>query len=639
MQTASRMPFSSTNNQQPDAFDFLAARLPVADLTAAAIAGELPTAVVEEPPVKHNGNGSPHGLFDQLTRALYRRSNRHVLLTGLKGIGKTTVVRELARQAAHGKIPFLADRRFLWIDAKNVGPEDSRGCLETILTVTEGQPNTVLCLDGLDALIKRPQGGTNKPLLRAAAAKPGLSIIGILSRWEFNDLIAGDAEMLELFTRIEVGEPNEQTTQAIAQQNARRLESEYGLTVEEPAINRAVALASNYILNASHPAKAIRVLEQCCDEKHYELTQVEGSTPAAASSRGAVSAEDVVHVVAAMTGIPAETLSGETGEADYEAALSANVVGQPEPVRAVATELQLIKAGLNEPGKPASVLLLAGMTGVGKTELAKRLAELYSTSKQLNTYSMGNFTEPHTVSGIIGVPPGYVGHEQGGRLINELNADPYSVFLLDEAEKAHPNVWKPFLNLFDEGWIEDQRGVRAYADRAIFILTTNAGDRQIEQMTRSGKPEEEITERVKTILSKVKQERSSQPVFTPQFLARLRSTIVFGPLDEEAMKGIARVKITQMQTLWRQKREKQIEVPEQLIQHIGHKAHQLNEQAQGKEGGRIVRKLITDLIEIKIQQAATDAPAEYKECSTVQLVFEADEGEADSAEIEVRFCD
>jgi ATP-dependent Clp protease ATP-binding subunit ClpA len=125
------------------------------------------------------------------------------------------------------------------------------------------------------------------------------------------------------------------------------------------------------------------------------------------------------------------------------------------------------------------VLLFAGMTGVGKTELAKRIAELYSTSKRLTTYAMGNFTEPHSVSGIIGVPPGYVGHEDGGRLINELNADPYSVFLLDEAEKCHPNVWKPFLNLFDEGWIMGHRGVKAHADRAIFILTTNAGDKTI----------------------------------------------------------------------------------------------------------------------------------------------------------------
>src|SRR5690606_11550156 len=149
------------------------------------------------------------------------------------------------------------------------------------------------------------------------------------------------------------------------------------------------------------------------------------------------------------TGVPVETLSGDGGSADYEAALKASVVGQTEAVEVVATELKLIKAGLTEPDRPASVLLFAGMTGVGKTELAKALAWLYSPMGRLHVYSMGNFTKPHTVSGIIGVPPGYVCHDHGGRLVNELNADPYAVFLLDEAEKAHPNMWKPFLNLFD----------------------------------------------------------------------------------------------------------------------------------------------------------------------------------------------
>ena len=167
---------------------------------------------------------------------------------------------------------------------------------------------------------------------------------------------------------------------------------------------------------------------------------------------------------------------------------------------------------------------------------------------------MGNYTEPHSVSGIIGVPPGYVGHEHGGRLINELNADPYSVFLLDEAEKAHPNVWKPFLNLFDEGWIEDQRGIRAHADRAIFILTTNAGDQTIAQMARSGRSEDEISEHVKNTLSRVRHERSSQPVFTPQFLARIRRILVFAPLNESAMTGICRKQVQTMQSLWKQHR-------------------------------------------------------------------------------------
>ena len=312
-------------------------------------------------------------------------------------------------------------------------------------------------------------------------------------------------------------------------------------------------------------------------------------------------------------------MAGESDEVDFESALTAAVMGQEEAVRQTANELRLIKAGLSEPGKPAAVLLFAGMTGVGKTELAKRIAELYSTSRRLQIYSMGNFTEPHSVSGIIGVPPGYVGHEEGGRLINELNADPYSVFLLDEAEKCHPNIWKPFLNLFDEGWIVDQRGVKAYADRAIFILTTNAGERNIAQMAKSGKPREEIAEKVKQALSRVRHERSTQPVFPPQFLSRIKRTVVFNPLDEEAMIGITQRACDRMRHLWQQKREKQIDVEADLIQSIGRRAHQLNEQINGDEGGRIVRKLVSDLIESRVQDAAMEDSDSYRRCRAIRV--------------------
>lgn len=252
------------------------------------------------------------------------------------------------------------------------------------------------------------------------------------------------------------------------------------------------------------------------------------------------------------------------------------------------------------------------MTGVGKTELAKQIAALHSTSKRLQVYTMGNFTESHTVSGIIGVPAGYVGHEQGGRLINELNADPYSVFLLDEAEKAHPNVWKPFLNLFDEGWIVDQRGIKAYADRAIFILTTNAGDQSIAQMYRSGKPDQEVAENVRNMLSRVRQERSSQPFFSPQFLARIKRTLVFRPLDESAMLGIARKIVSDMQRLWLRRREKQVDVREDVVTTIAAQAHARNEQSGGREGGRIVRKLISAWIENEIQRQSMLRPSDYK---------------------------
>lgn len=580
----------------------VAAMLPMEDLTAAAKAGRLPQGIIF-------GSST---WFDETIRALYRKTRRHVLITGPKGVGKTTFVRELAKIATTGEVPFLLHKRFVWIDCQYVSREDSRACLESIIQFTLGQRNLVLCLDGLSSLIRRSGGEDNKVLLKSALARPGLQILAVLSKWDFNDLIGSDAELLECFTRIELEEPQGEVLLKAVQAIARGLEEEFRLRIPAPLVQRSVTLCSGYLLNEHFPAKAARLLRHLCEDLDFDRTQrgseVNEATP-----------QKLVQIVAASTGIPETTLFGEADQPDFDAALSSEVFGQDAAVAAVAAELRLIRAGLVDPNKPATVLLFAGMTGVGKTELAKRLAELYSTSRRLQTYPMGNFTEPHSVSGIIGVPPGYVGHDQGGRLVNDLNSDPYSVFLLDEGEKAHPNIWVPFLNLFDEGWLIDQRGRKAYADRAIFVLTTNAGADPISQMTASGHTEQEIEDRVRGMLGRIRHERSSQPVFTPQFLARIRKVIVFRPLDEAAMESICRKLITNIQRSWLTRREKRIDVSDDVIRIIAKHGHDLNQKSVGREGGRIIRKLLSEHLEGRIQTEATHASAAYALCNRITV--------------------
>jgi ATP-dependent Clp protease ATP-binding subunit ClpC len=215
------------------------------------------------------------------------------------------------------------------------------------------------------------------------------------------------------------------------------------------------------------------------------------------------------------------------------------------------------------------------------------------------------------------VPAGYVGHDQGGRLVNELNADPYGVFLLDEADKSHPDVMQPFLNLFDEGWLYDQRGVKAYADRAIFILTTNVGQRQVADMFKAGKSIDEITHSMKETLSRIRHNKSSRPVFTPEFLARIKRIIVFRPLDQTAMLAITRKLVAEMTRDWLAKRQKNLVLPDTILKAIGEKGHAINERSQGKEGGRILRKLLAEIIEAPIQRAISNDMDGYRSCKNV----------------------
>jgi ATP-dependent Clp protease ATP-binding subunit ClpA len=239
---------------------------------------------------------------------------------------------------------------------------------------------------------------------------------------------------------------------------------------------------------------------------------------------------------------------------------------------------------------------------------------------------MGNFVEPHSVSGIIGSPVGYIGYERGGRLINELTADPYCVVLLDEAEKAHPDVWKPFLNLFDEGWIDDQRGVRAYGDRAIFIMTSNAGADVIAKLTAAWKTTEEISDAVKDHLPTLRHRHNNEQVFPPEFLARIRRTIVFRPLDRAAMLGICRKMLAKRERFWSAERDRRLVVPDALIDFIATICDTANRTSQGREGGRIVDKKLIELVDDSIIREAMRQPERYRACQSIELAFSRPSG-------------
>ncbi|WP_229378720.1 AAA family ATPase [Streptomyces sp. VRA16 Mangrove soil] len=560
--------------------------------------------------------------FDPLCRALHRSESNHVLITGLPGVGTTTLLRELARRAAAGEIPFLRRKRFLRVDCRDVAEEESAAQLAGLIGHVEGRTDMVVCVDGLGPLLRGPRGTTHVLELRRALAERRLHLVGVLAPTDYEDLLAADHELRDLTSRIDMTEPDRDSARAMVRQAADSLADEFGVQVEDRAVDRAVVLAGEFIAHRKLPQSAVRVLRRACEDLHYARDQLD-------DPRTAVGHDEVVDVVAELSGVPRGQLagagagadSGHDDRVDYETALGARVVGQEAAVRVVAEQLRRVKAGLADAGSgPAAVLLFAGLTGVGKTELAKAVAGLYSASKRLQTYSMGNFTEPHSVAGLIGSPVGYHGHDRGGRLINELNADPYCVFLLDEVEKAHPEVLRPFLGLFDEGWITDQRGVKAHADRAIFILTTNAGHELISHGA-AYRTDREIATAVGERLATLRH-RQGESVFTPEFLARIDRIVVFRPLDQEAMYGIGRLIADRRRTHWRERLEKDLVVSDELLRYAAELGHEQDVSARGREGGRIMQSLLTDLVDTPVLAAREERPQAFREAARIEVTCE-----------------
>ncbi len=553
-------------------------------------------------------------LFDALARALHRSQYPHAFLVGERGVGKATLIAELARRATIDSKGFLSTKRFLSVDCRYTSPDEARARLAAVFAHVCQHLDLVVCLDGLHGLLLPAPGSSNKPILLAALAHSRCHFLAPLTPREYEDLASDDPDFEEFFTKVDAPEPDPDAAFCIMHHFAQGLSQRYRVEIDAEAVRKAVTLTANYVLNDQLPAKALKVLTKACEDADYNHRQL-------GQPQEKVTEEDVIRVVANSTGIPRDTLRGVADRTDYAAALREVILGQDHAVRDVTTELGLIKAGMTDPTKPASVMMFLGQTGTGKTEMAKALARFYSASKRLKTYSLGNCIEPHSVATIIGVPPGYVGSDRGGRLVNELNADPYGVFLLDEADKAHPDVLQPFLNLFDEGWVTDQRGTKGHAQKSIFIMTTNVGQRMIADMYKEGKTIEEITTRMKEALSQIRHGKSDRPVFTPEFLARIKRIIVFRPLSKEAMEGIARKQIAELCRGWVEGRGKRLEVAIELIDYVGAAANRLDEKSGGKEGGRVVRKLVAEWVEAPLQRAMAANHEGYRRATAVLIDF------------------
>lgn len=438
------------------------------DLTAMAQAGKLGPCI-----------GRREELL-QLVRTLSRATKNNPLLLGDAGVGKTAIVEGLAWRIAMGKS--LAGRRIVELRLTElVAGTKYRGELEERLTgllrEAAGEPGLILFIDEIHRLLST-DGAADA--LKPALARGELSLIGATTVEEYRKFIEKDSAVERRFQAVTVDEPSVgEAIEILRQGYVGRFEARHGVGVDDEAVEAAVRLAARYLPERRLPDKAIDLLDEACAAEAVPvLSAVEG----AAAVMGRVTAAGVAAVLERWTGIAAGTMDADERERlrGMAGALRERVIGQDEACEAVARVVQRARTGLRAAGRPVGVLLFLGPTGVGKTELAKATASfLFGQERALVRIDMSEFMEKHAVARLIGSPPGYVGHEEPGQLTGALRRTPYCVVLLDEVEKAHPDVLNLFLQVFDDGRVTDGKGRVADATNALFVLTSNAASTRV----------------------------------------------------------------------------------------------------------------------------------------------------------------
>ncbi|APR76390.1 ATP-dependent Clp protease ATP-binding subunit ClpA [Minicystis rosea] len=470
------------------------------------------------------------GRENEVARAiqvLARRRKNNPLLIGDAGVGKTAIVEGLAQKIHRGEVPkplenavvYALDMGALLAGTKFRGDFENR--IKAVIKALEKQPGSILFIDEIHTIIGAgaTSGGTMDAsnLLKPALVSGRLRCVGATTFQEYRGHLERDSALARRFQRIEVGEPSVDETTKILQGLQKKYEEFHHITYAPAAIEAAAKLAARYLQDRRLPDKAIDLLDEA------------GAAARLAHGDGyVVTVEDVEQVVAKMAQIPPRQVSTSDKEQlrDLEKSLRGVIFGQDEAVTQLATAIKLSRAGLRAPEKPIGSFLFTGPTGVGKTELAKQLAKALGVG--FLRFDMSEYQERHTVSRLIGAPPGYVGFDRGGLLTEAIAKTPHAVLLLDEIEKAHPDVFSVLLQVMDHGTLTDNNGKKSDFRHIVLIMTSNVGARDLAQ-ARVGFGERGTAG---------DDDKAYKNLFSPEFRNRLDARIAFLPLDKAVMGSI-----------------------------------------------------------------------------------------------------
>ncbi len=555
------------------------------DLTAQAEEGRLDPVIGREAEIS------------RLIQVLSRRTKNNPCLVGEPGVGKTAVIEGLAAQIAAGIVPEgMKDKRILTLDlAGMIAGSKYRGEFEErmkrLIQEVKSSGNVILFLDEVHTIIGAggAEGAINASnILKPSLARGELQLIGATTIGEYRKYLEKDAALERRFQPITVEEPTEEHCLDILKGLQKRYEDHHHVEIEEEALEAAVKLANRYVNDRFLPDKAIDVLDEACSkvslrgfkvpESMMELEKMiagladdledairDGDIAEAslvrkeqenaekkleqvrkrfdrknAEKKVSVTEEDIAEVVAQWTKIPVHKLAeSESARLNkLEKVLHQRVIGQEEAVTAVAKAIKRGRVGLKDPKRLIGSFLFLGPTGVGKTELSKALAEaLFGNEESMIRVDMSEYMEKHSVAKMIGAPPGYIGHDDGGQLSERVRRRPYSVVLFDEIEKAHPDVFNILLQVLDDGHITDSQGRKVNFCNTVIIMTSNAGAQTIIDPKKLGfNVKEDAAGDYKRMKGNVMKE--IRLIFRPEFLNRIDEILVFHPLNNEQMKQI-----------------------------------------------------------------------------------------------------
>jgi len=523
--------------------------------------------------------GRDHEL-ERVIQTLCRRRKNNPLLVGEAGVGKTAIAEGLARRVIEGAVPeillhsqvYALDMGALLAGTKYRGDFEQR--LKAVLKQLMENPQAILFIDEIHTLIGAgaASGGTldASNLLKPALSTGELKCIGATTYTEFRGIFEKDHALSRRFQKIDVSEPSIVETVAILRGLKSRFEAHHQVKYTVTALTTAAELSARFINDRQLPDKAIDVIDEAGAAQRIQ--------PKSKQKR-VIGKHEIEDIIAKIARVPAQSVSSSDRNKlqNLDRDLKAVVFGQDKAIDALSASIKMSRSGLGNPQKPVGSFLFSGPTGVGKTEVGRQLA--YTMGVELIRFDMSEYMERHAVSRLIGAPPGYVGFDQGGLLTEAITKQPYSVLLLDEIEKAHPDIFNILLQVMDHGTLTDNNGRKADFRNTVIIMTTNAGAAELSKVSMGFTQSRAVGDEMAEI----------KRMFTPEFRNRLDATISFAPLSHDV---ILRVVDKFLMELEDQLHEKKVEI--RFTQEL--KDHLAKDGFDPVMGARPMSRLIQDTI-------------------------------------------